>query len=75
MVVILGSGMSLLDREEEKQCDYSATAVSGVLPEFSVINLSSGYGGLYRCSHTEGSYYYYAVQDTNVVDTKSVAFF
>lgn len=55
MVVIVGSGVSLLDREEEKQRDHSAAAMSGVLPEYSVPNISSGYGGLHQCTHTEGS--------------------
>lgn len=59
MVVIVGCGVSLLEREEEKQCDHSAAAVSGVLPEHSVPNLPSGYGGLHQCSHTEGHFSYY----------------
>lgn len=54
-VVIVGSGVSLLDREEEKQCDHSAAAVSGVLPDYSVPNIPTGYGGLHQCSHTEGN--------------------
>lgn len=49
--------MSLLEREEEKQSNYSSAAVSGVLPEYSVHNLPPGYGGLHQCSHIEGSYY------------------
>lgn len=53
-VVAVGSGMSFLEREEEKQCDHSAAAVSGVLPEYSVSNLPSGNGGVHQCSHTEG---------------------
>lgn len=53
-VVAVGSGVSFLAREEEKQCDHSTTAVSSVLPEYSVSNLTSGYGGVHQCSHTEG---------------------
>lgn len=56
VVVILGCGLSLLEREEEKQRDHSPATLSGVLPEYSrVPNIPSGYGGLHQCSHPEGS--------------------
>lgn len=58
MVVTIGSGMSLLAREEEEQCDHSATAMPGVLPEYSVPNISSGYGDFHKCSHTEGNIFW-----------------
>lgn len=54
MAIIVGSGVSFLEREEEKQCDHSATAMSGVLQEYTAHSFPSGYGGLHQCSHTEG---------------------
>lgn len=46
-VVTVGSGVSLLEREEEEQCDHSASAVSSVFPEYSFPNVPTGYGGLH----------------------------
>lgn len=54
-VVLVGGGVSLPGREEEEQCDHSAAAVSGVLPEHSVADVPTGHGGLHQCSHTEGN--------------------
>lgn len=57
MVVTVGGGVSILEREEEKQRNDSAAAVSGFLPEFSIPNLPSGYGGLHQCSNIKGNYF------------------
>lgn len=54
VAVIVGCGLSLLEREKEKKCDHSAAAVSGVLQEHSVPDVPSGHGGLHQCAHVEG---------------------
>lgn len=55
VVVLVGRGVSILNREEEKQCDHGPAAMSRVLQEHSVPDISAGYGGLHQCSHTEGN--------------------
>lgn len=52
--VFAGCGLSLLERQEETQCDHCAAAVSGVLPEHSDPEHPSGHGGHHQRSHTEG---------------------
>lgn len=49
---VVGCCLSILKTKEEKQCDYSASAMSGVLRKYSVSNLPSGYGGHHQCSLT-----------------------
>lgn len=49
---VVGCCLSILKTKEEKQCDYSASAMSGVLRKYSVSNLRSGYGGHHQRSLT-----------------------
>lgn len=58
VVVVVGRGVSILDGEEEKQCDHSSAAMSRVLQEHSVHDISTGYGGFHQCSHTEGNCFF-----------------